>query len=149
MAPSRRWVGGGKKGRNKAVEQNTSTGNRTLPMAMSVRNLGQSPCVLGLQAILDGRRNHLPSRRGTRESLSSPSTVMLSLLSMAVVPEERRAFRRRFQRAKKDSGECGPVSKFFGGRTPIHVVSRAYKCEPFRLRSHTEMFPNRGCSRIF
>jgi hypothetical protein len=106
MAPSRRGVGGGKKGRNKAVEQNTSTGNRTLPMAMSVRNLGQSPCVLGLQAILDGWRNRLPSRRGTRESLPCPLTVM-SLLSMAVVPEERRAFRRRFQRAKKDSGECG------------------------------------------
>ena len=47
MAPSQRGVGGGKKGSDEAVEQNSSTGNRTLPTAMSVWNLGQSPRVLG------------------------------------------------------------------------------------------------------
>ena len=49
MSPSRRRVGGRKKkGSNKAVEQNGGdTGNRTLPMAMSFWNLGQSPRVLG------------------------------------------------------------------------------------------------------
>ena len=148
MAPSRRGVGGGKKGNDKALEQNSATSNRTLPTATSVRNLGRSPRVLGSQAILDGGRNRLPSRRGTRESLPSPSTVM-SLLSMAVVPEERRAFRRRFQRAKKDGGECGPVCEFLGGRTPIHVVARAYDCEPFRLRSLADMFPESGMQSNF
>jgi hypothetical protein len=56
--------------------------------------------------------------------LLSPLTVM-SLLSMAVVPEERRAFRQRFQRAKMDSGEFGPVDEFLGGRTPICVVANS------------------------
>jgi hypothetical protein len=42
------------KGSHKAVEQNGATGNWTFPTAMSVRNLGQSPCVLGLQAVLNG-----------------------------------------------------------------------------------------------
>jgi hypothetical protein len=56
--------------------------------------------------------------------LLSPLTVM-SLLSMAVVPEERRAFRQRFQRAKMDSGEFGPVDEFLGGQTPICVVTNS------------------------
>ncbi len=131
MALSQRGVGGGKKGNDKAVEQNSTTGNRTLPTAISVWNLGQSPRVLGSQAIMDGGRNCLPSRRGTRESLPSPLTAMSLLSTMAVVPEERRAFRPRFQRAKKDGEECGLVCKFLGGRTPIHVVARTYGCEPF------------------
>ena len=123
MSSSRRGVGGHGKGSYEVVEENGAAGNRTLPTAMSVRNLGQSPRVMGSQAILDGGRNHLPSRHGLRESLPIPSSVM-SLLSMAVVPEERRAFRRRFQRAKKASEEeCGLVSEFLGGRTPIHVPS--------------------------
>jgi hypothetical protein len=86
MAPSQRGIGGGKKGSNNSVEQNSSTGNWTLPTAISVWNFGQSPRVLGLQASLVGRWNCLPSRHGKRESLPSPLTVM-SLLSMAVVPE--------------------------------------------------------------
>ena len=115
---------------------------------MSARSLGQSPRILGSQAILNRRRNCLSSRRGTRDSLPSPSTVM-SLVSMAVVPEERRAFWRRFQRAKKDGGECGPVSEFLGGRTPIHVVSSAYGCEPFQLRSYADMFSISGMQSNF
>jgi hypothetical protein len=42
------------KGSHKAVEQSGATGNRTFPTAMTVWNLGQSPCVLGLQAVLNG-----------------------------------------------------------------------------------------------
>jgi hypothetical protein len=127
MAPSRHGVDGGKKGSDKAVKQSSSTGNRTLSTAMSVRNLVQLSRALGSKAILDGRRSRLPSRRGTRESLPSPSKVM-SLLSLAVVPEERRGFRQRFQRAKKDGGECVLVSEFLGCRTPIHMVSSANRC---------------------
>ena len=116
---------------------------------MSVRNLGQSPRALGSQAILDGRgRNHLPSRRGKRESLPSLATVM-SLLCMAVALEERGAFRQRFQSARKDGGECGPVGEFLGGRTPIRVVASAYRCEPFRLRLLADMFPESGMQSIF
>ncbi len=75
MALSQHGVGGGKKESDEAVKQNSATGNRTLPTAMSVRNPGQSPRVLGLQAIVDRGRNCLPSRRGKRESLPSPLTV--------------------------------------------------------------------------
>ena len=123
MSSSQRGVGGHGKGSYEVVEENGATGNRTLPTAMSVRNLGQSPRVMGSQAILDGGQNRLLSRRGLRESLPSPSSVM-SLLSMAVKPEERRAFRRRFQRTKKASEEeCGLVGEFLGDQMPIHVPS--------------------------
>ena len=146
MSPSGRRVGGRKKGsNNKAVKQNGGApGNQTLLTAMSFRNLGQSPRVSGLQAILDGGQKRLPSRRGNKERLPSPSAVM-SLLIMAVVPEERRAFRRRFRCArKKDGGECAPVGEFLGGRTPIRVVASAYGCEPCQLRLLADMFPESG-----
>ncbi|KAI2513045.1 hypothetical protein MHU86_1336 [Fragilaria crotonensis] len=70
---------------------------------------------------------------------------------MAVVPEERRAFRRRFRRAKKASapGECGLVGGFLGGRTPIRVVATAFGWEPFRLRSIADMFPESGMQSNF
>ena len=148
MSPSRHGVGGRKKGCDKTVKQNGGSLNRTLPTARSVQNLGQSPRALGSQAILDGGRNCLPSRRGKRGSLPSPQSVM-SLLSMAVVPEERRAFRQRFRRAKKDGGECGPVGEFLGGRTPISVVASAYGCEPSRLHSLADMFPESGTQSNF
>ena len=56
MSSSRQGVGGRGKGSFEVVEENGAAGNRTLPTAMSVRNLGQSPHVLGSQAILDGGR---------------------------------------------------------------------------------------------
>ena len=143
MSPSQRRVGGRKKGGHKAAKQKGATGNRTLPTATSVRNLGQSPRVLGSQVILDGGRNRLPSRRGIRESLPRPSAVM-SLLSMAVVPEERHGFQRRFRRAAKDGGECGPVGEFLTEWLQVPSgVSR-----PNCVRSLTCSL-NRGCSRNF
>ena len=49
-----------------------ATGTRTLPTAMSVRNLGQMPGFLGSQAILDGERN--------QKSLLSPLTLTVMSL---------------------------------------------------------------------
>jgi hypothetical protein len=72
MAPSRRGVGDGKKDCDEAFEQNSTTGNRTLPTAMSVWNLGQSPCVLRSQAILDGGAE-LPSFQAWDKGESSES----------------------------------------------------------------------------
>ena len=149
MTPSLLGGVGGRrrKGRSKAVERNGAAGNRTLPTAMSVRNLGLSPRVSGSQATLDGGRNCLPSRRGERKSLPSPPSVM-SLLSMAVAPEERRAFRRRFRRARKYGVECGPVGEFLGGRIPIRVVaSDTGVSRPDCIRLPT-CSPNRERSRI-
>ena len=107
MAANSRGVGGCKKGGRKTVEQNgRAAGNRTFPSAMSVRNLGQSPHVLGLQAILNGGLNRLPSRGGKRTNILSPLTVR-SVLSMAVVPEEWRAFQQRFNEQKWTVGSSG------------------------------------------
>jgi hypothetical protein len=76
------------------------------------------------------------------------------LLSMGVVPEERRAFRRAFRRrfrlAKKTSaGECGLVGEFLGGQTPIRVVATAFGWELFHLRSTADMFPESGMQSNF
>ena len=43
-----------------------------------------------------------------------------------------------------ECGECGPVGEFLGGLTPISVVASAYGCEPCRLRSLADMFPESG-----
>jgi hypothetical protein len=149
MAPGgQRGVGVRKRGTKRAVRGDGATCNRTLPTAMTVRNLGQSARVLGFQAVVDGGRTRLPSRRGKRESAQSPTAVM-SLLSMAVVPEERRAFRRRFQRANKDGGDRGPANEMLGGRTPMGVVASAYGCQPFQLSSLADMFPESGMRSNF
>ena len=123
--------------------------NRTVPPATGhcrrrylFGNLGSCPC-FGVVGNLGRAAESLPSRRGTKESLLSPSTVM-SLLSMAVVAEERRAFWRRFQRAKKDGGEYGPVWEFLGGQTPIHMGVSLSNSLCLLTCS-----PNWGCSRSF
>jgi hypothetical protein len=72
MAPSRCGVGGGKKSSDETVEQNSSTGNRTLPTAMSVRNFVQSPRVLGFAGNL-GRATKSPSFQAWDEGESSES----------------------------------------------------------------------------
>ena len=149
MAPSgHHGVGVRKRGTKRAVAKKRDTGNRTLPTATTVKNLGRSTRVLGSQTAVDGGRTRLPSTRGKRESDQSPTAVM-SLLSMAVVPEERRAFRRRFRRANKDGVDRGPVDEMLGGRTPIRVVASAYGCQPFRLCSLADMFPESGMRSNF
>jgi hypothetical protein len=77
--------------------------------------------------------------------------MFLVQFSIAVVPEERRAFRRQFRRAKKASaqGACGLVGESLGGRTPIRVVASAFGWEPFRLRSIADMFPESGMQSNF
>jgi hypothetical protein len=62
----------------------------------------------------------------------------MSLLSMAIVPEERGAFRRRFLDASKD--DDGSAREFLC-KTPIGVVAKAFECEPVQLRSAADMFP--------
>jgi hypothetical protein len=57
---------------------------------------------------------------------------------MAVVPEERGAFRQRFREASSD--EDGRCCKFLR-QTPIAVIAKAFGCEPFQLRSVADMFP--------
>ncbi len=68
------------------------------------------------------------------------------MLSMAVVPEERRAFRQRFEGARKD--ENGTCCNFLC-QTPISVLSKAFECEPLQLRSAANMFPESGLQSEF
>jgi hypothetical protein len=57
---------------------------------------------------------------------------------MAVIPEERGAFSKRFRVATKHND--GRHSEFLC-QTPISVVGKAFGCEPLQLRSAADMFP--------
>jgi hypothetical protein len=62
---------------------------------------------------------------------------------MAVVPEERRALRRRSRRASKE-GEEGETTERTSSSLcciPISWVAEAFQCEPFQLRCAGNMFP--------
>jgi hypothetical protein len=62
----------------------------------------------------------------------------MPLLSMAVIPEERGAFPKRFWKASEDQdGWCCDFLR----QTPITVIAKAFGCEPFQLRSAADMFP--------
>ena len=118
-------------------------GRRTSPCVTSVLNLGSSPWVPQLHTgAVDSKqedvdKKSLPAPRDERQRLPSHRRIM-SLLSMAIIPEERAEFRNRFREASKDvdAGGC----RFFC-HTPIPVIASAFGCEPFQLRSAADMFP--------
>jgi hypothetical protein len=62
----------------------------------------------------------------------------MSLLLIAVIPEERAALRQCFRAGSKD--EDGRCCETFC-QTPISVIAKAFECEPFQLRSAADMFP--------
>jgi hypothetical protein len=117
------------------------TGNKTSPSVTSVRNLGNSPRVPGVGDVADGGKS-LPTHRDERRTRPTHARMM-SLLSMAVVPEERSAFRQRFRTAS------GVGCSEFLCQTPISVVAEAFGCKPFRLRSAADMFPESGLQSEF
>jgi hypothetical protein len=88
----------------------------------------------------------LPDRN---EKHTLPTKVrIMSMLSMAVIPEERRAFRRRFRQASRKDVEgndmeqkpCATgVSDMCA--VPISWIAKAFECEPFQLRCAGDMFP--------
>ena len=88
----------------------------------------------------------LPDRN---EKHTLPTKVrIMSMLSMAVIPEERRAFRRRFRQASRKDVEgndmeqkpCATgVSDMCA--VPISWIANAFECEPFQLRCAGDMFP--------
>lgn len=121
---------------------------RTLPAASGVKNLGQSARVTGVH--LGGAGAGVGgSRRSLRSSLPSACQIM-RLLSLAVVPEERKDFRRRFRNARRDQvlvrEEERPrgSDKFLCGRTAMAVVGTAFECVPVQLCSADGMFPETG-----
>ncbi len=95
----------------------------------------RSPC-------FGGWGKSLPTQRNERPTHPTHLRVM-SLLSMAVVPEERSVFRERFKTASAD-GCC----KFFC-QTPIGVIAKAFGCKRFWLRLAANMFPGSGLQSEF
>lgn len=130
-----------------AKKKLAATGNKTSPSVACVRNLGNSPRVPGAYMGADHVGKSLPTRRDERRSRPTHQRIM-SLLSMAVVPEERNAFRRRFRSARSRDGDWGSCEEFLC-RTPIAVIAKAFGCEPLRLRSAADMFPESGLQSEF
>ena len=119
-------------------------GNKTSPCKTSVLNLGKTPRVPGVHVVdkQEDAKKRLPAKRDEKHSLPTKRRIML-LLSMAVVPEERRAFRQRFRRASKE-GEEGEKTKPASSNLchiPISWVVGAFQCEPYQLRCAGDMFP--------
>jgi hypothetical protein len=133
-----------KKVAKKRVAEVAETWNRTSPSVMSVRNFGNSSRVPGGHVVAGGVRS-LPGLRDERGTRPSQRCIM-DLLSMAVVPEERRAFRQRFEGDRKD--ENGACCNFLC-QTLISVLSKAFECEPLQLRSAADMFPESGLQSEF
>ena len=70
----------------------------------------------------------------------------MRLLPMAVISEERGAFRKRFRKASEDQdGRCCE----FLCQTPITVIAKVFGCQPFQLRSAADMFPGSGAESAF
>ncbi|KAI2512011.1 hypothetical protein MHU86_2299 [Fragilaria crotonensis] len=128
------------KKRKNAKKKAAETGNRTSPTMACVRNLGNSPRVPGADS-----GKFLPTGRDERQNRPTHQRIM-TLLSMAVVPEERIAFRRRFVKAMRGGdGECRELLCF----TPVSVIAKAFGCKPFQLRSAADMFPESGLQSEF
>jgi hypothetical protein len=132
MSSNRRGAGGWRK-KNKVA----GMGRRTSTCQTSVLNLGNSPQVPGVSIVADETKKSLPAGHNEREILPTRRQIM-SLLSMAIVPEERNAFWRRFRDASKD--DDGSAHEFLC-KTPIGVVAKAFECEPVQLRSAADMLP--------
>ena len=80
---------------------------------------------------------------------------VMELLSMAVIPEDRKVFRERFMSAPRDkNGKFieAPVDAH-GGRgdrhlceTPMSLIARAFECKPFNCARPPKCFPSMSSS---
>ena len=126
--------------KNVAKKKLAATGNKTSPSVACVRNLGNSPRVPGACMGADHVRvSSFQLWRNERRSRPTHQRIM-SLLSMAVVLEERSAFRKRFWNARSQDVDRAECCEFLC-QTPITVIAKAFGCKPFRLRSAADMSP--------
>jgi hypothetical protein len=116
-------------------------GRKTSPCVTLVLNLGNSPLVPRIHIVdskqEDAEEKSLPAQRDERESRPSHRRNM-PLLSIAVIPEERAAFRQSFWAGSK--GENEACCETFC-QTPISVIAKAFECEPFQLCLAANMLP--------
>jgi hypothetical protein len=82
----------------------------------------------------------LPAKRNERESLPTNRRIM-RLMSMAVIPEKRSAFRQRFRQASKDEKKHVKSEQSNLCHVPMSWIAKAFQCEPFQLRRAGDMFP--------
>ena len=121
--------------------------SRTSPCTTSVKNLGKTLRVPGAHIVdTEAEVEVVLPDRDEKHTLPTKARIML-MLSMAVIPEERRAFWRRFCQASVkdewDNFEQKPratgVPDMWG--VPIGWIVKAFECEPFQLRCTGDMFP--------
>ncbi|KAI2509976.1 hypothetical protein MHU86_4402 [Fragilaria crotonensis] len=117
--------------------------NKTSPCKTSVLNLGKTPQVPGLHDVDEKKdaNKQLPAKRNERESLLTRNRRIMRLLSMAVIPEERSAFRRRFRQASKDEKKHVKSEQSNLCHVMMSWIAKAFQCEPFQLRRAGDMFP--------
>jgi hypothetical protein len=117
-------------------------GNKTSPCKTSVLNLGKTPRVPGSHDVDEKKdaNKQLPAKRNERESLPTNRRIM-RLLSMAVIPEKRSAFRQRFRQASKDEKKHVKSEQSNLCHVPMSWIAKAFQCEPFQLRRAGDMFP--------
>ncbi|KAI2493451.1 hypothetical protein MHU86_21108 [Fragilaria crotonensis] len=122
-------------------------GNKTSVQDVGAK-FGKTPRVPGLHVVDEKKdaKKQLPAKRNERESLPTNRRIM-RLLSMAVIPEERSAFRRRFRRASKDERKHAKSEQSNLCHVPMSWIAKAFQCEPFQLRRAGDMFP-RGLNRV-
>ena len=140
---------------------------KTSPSKGAVKNMGLSPrlpiepCNPQAPGNKEATIKSFRSNPVTKKVMPSHRRIML-MLSMAVVPEERAAFRARFRQARREHGNnvgndaatdntacnrnCGLHDKCAGdealvGVTPIRWIGKAFESDPYQLVSPEEMFP--------
>ena len=86
-------------------EKAAGMANKTSPCTPSVLQLGKTPRVPGAHIVdMETEAEAVIPDRNEKHTLPTKVRIM-SMLSMALIPEERRAFRKRFcQASKKDEG---------------------------------------------
>jgi hypothetical protein len=121
--------------------------NKTSPCTTSVLNLGKTPKVPGAHIVdMETEAKVVLPDHNKKHTLQTKVRIM-SMLSMAVIPEERRLFRQRFcQASKKGEGnemEQKPCATGVSDMCaiPISWILKAFKCKSFQQHCAGNMFP--------
>ena len=130
-------------------EKAAGMANKTSPCTTSVLNLGKTPRVPGAHMVdMETEAEVVLPDRNEKHTLPTKVRIM-SMLSMAVIPEEMRAFRQRFcQASKKDDKRNNMEQKPCAigvsdmCAVPISWIAKTFKCKPFQLHcAPGNMFP--------
>ena len=125
-------------------------GMRSSTSTTSYRNMGETnprlpqevgPEIPDLDFEARDDAGALPLQRAKRNKIVPSHRRLMFMLSMAVVPEERAAFRQRFRDAKSSHDSAASLPSRMVGATPLGWIASAYECEPYQLTHARDMFP--------